>query len=86
MCPRPTVNLSLALAWFSLVQFIQTFYTPYQHLPLCRGLDPIVFAGLCGAASAVVGYMLGGTIFNATWRILSREKARQFDQVSLSKQ
>lgn len=45
------------------------------------GLDPLLFSGFCGAASAMVGFVLGGTIFNATWQILSRDKARQYSQV-----
>ena len=52
-----------------------------MYVNIYRGLDPIVFSGLCGAGSALVGYMLGGTIFTATWKILSREKAKQLDQV-----
>lgn len=50
---------------------------------ICSGLDPIVFAGLCGVGSGVVSYLLGGAIFTATWKILSKEKAKQLNQVCI---
>ncbi len=73
------------LSWFyvllALAIISSNYILYYYSLSLYRGLDPIVFAGLCGAASAVVGYMLGGTIFTSVWRTLSRKKSAQLNQV-----
>ncbi len=49
----------------------------------CRGMDPIAFAVLCGLGSGVVGYMVGGALFNGTWRLLARTKAKQLQEVRL---
>ena len=45
-------------------------------------MDPIVFAAVCGAASGMVGFILGGAFFNAVWKIVS-SKAKQIEKVRL---
>lgn len=45
-------------------------------------MDPIAFAVLCGIGSGIVGYLVGGALFNATWKLLARSKAKQMQEVS----
>lgn len=49
---------------------------------ICRGLDPIVFAALCGVASGMTGFIIGGVLFNTTWKLLFRKKAAALQEVS----
>lgn len=44
-------------------------------------MDPIVFAGICGAGSGILGFALGGAFFTAVWKLIMRETARQVDEV-----
>ena len=46
------------------------------------GLDPIVFAALCGVASGMTGYLIGGTLFHATWKFIFKKKAAELQEVS----
>lgn len=46
------------------------------------GMDPIVFAAVCGAASGMVGFVVGGAFFNAVWRMVS-SKAKQIEKVDI---
>ena len=41
-----------------------------------------MFAAVCGAASGMVGFILGGAFFNAVWKIVS-SKAKQIEKVRL---
>lgn len=40
------------------------------------GMDPIVFASLCGLGAGSVGFFAGASLFNAMWRVLFRSKYR----------
>lgn len=53
--------------------------TPEEIQPIL-GMDPIVFAALCGVGSGLVGFVLGGALFSSTWRLLFRERARQLQE------
>ena len=44
-------------------------------------MDPIVFAALCGVGTGIVGFMMGGALFNATWKLLARKAAREMQEV-----
>lgn len=44
-------------------------------------MDPIVFAALCGVGTGIVGFMLGGALFNVTWKLLARKAAREMQEV-----
>ena len=44
-------------------------------------MDPINFAVACGAASGVVGFIVGGALFGRLWRLLFRRTAAQLDEV-----
>ena len=46
-----------------------------------RGMDPIVFSALCGIGSGIIGYMVGGALFTATWKILFKQQAKDLDKV-----
>ena len=46
-------------------------------------MDPIVFAAVCGAASGMVGFVVGGAFFNAVWRMVS-SKAKQVEKVDIT--
>ena len=61
----PCVYLTLVLSFHSLY----------------RGMDPIVFAALCGVGTGIVTYMVGGALFKATWQLLASKKARQMQKV-----
>ena len=43
----------------------------------------MIFAVLCGAGSGLVGFALGGVVFNTTWRLMFPATARLVKQVSL---
>ena len=44
-------------------------------------MDPVIFAALCGAGSGVLGFALGGVVFNATWRLMFSKTANLLQQV-----
>jgi len=44
-------------------------------------LDPLIFCGLCGVASAGVGYVVGSALFRSLWKIFNRDVALKMDQV-----
>lgn len=46
-----------------------------------RGIDPIMFAALCGVGSGVVGYLIGGATFTATWKLIAKSKFKELQQV-----
>lgn len=46
-----------------------------------RGIDPIMLAALSGVASGVVGFLAGGAIFTATWKIIAKNKFNELQQV-----
>jgi hypothetical protein len=41
-----------------------------------------VFAALCGVASGMTGYLLGGALFHATWKFIFKKKAAALQKVS----
>lgn len=45
------------------------------------GMDPLAFSVLCGITSGFAGFLLGGTIFNSTWKILYRQRAKKMQEV-----
>ena len=46
-----------------------------------RGLDPLVFCGICGVVSAGLGYAMGTQLFKSFWRIMNKEKASMLLEV-----
>ena len=46
-----------------------------------RGLDPLVFCGICGVVSAGVGYALGTQLFKTLWKIINKNQARMLLEV-----
>lgn len=76
----------IAITTVIINSFLQV--TPFLHSTPCmyltfyfRGMDPIVFAALCGVGTGIVGFMLGGALFNATWKLLARKAAREMQEV-----
>jgi hypothetical protein len=47
-------------------------------------MDPLIFCGLCGVASAGVGYVVGSALFGSLWRLFNRDVSSKMEQVSLS--
>ena len=47
-----------------------------------RGMDPLAFAVLCGISSGVAGFLLGGATFNATWKIMFKQRYHKLQEVS----
>lgn len=55
---------------------------PCLHLlNIFRGVDPLVFAVLCGISSGVVGFLLGGATFNMIWKSVFRQRASEMKKV-----
>lgn len=50
-------------------------------LHVFSGVDPLVFAVLCGISSGVVGFILGGATFNVIWKFIFRHKAQEMHKV-----
>ena len=73
---------SLNFSGRSLCSIPSSLLQILSHVFICRGLDPIVFAALCGVASGVTGYILGGALFHATWKFLFKKKAVALEEVS----
>ena len=46
------------------------------------GMDPVVFSALCGVASGMAGYIVGGALFHVTWKSLFKAKAMALKEVS----
>ena len=46
-----------------------------------RGMDPMIFSGLCGVASAGVGFVAGSAIFKSVWRVWNKEIAQKLHEV-----
>lgn len=53
--------------------------TPEQVQPIL-GMDPIIFCGLCGVASAGVGFAAGTAAFKAIWNILNKDLASKLQE------
>lgn len=45
------------------------------------GVDPLVFAVLCGISSGVGGFLLGGATFNVIWKSIFRRRAQEMQKV-----
>ena len=45
------------------------------NIAMFRGLDPLVFCGICGVVSAGAGYALGTQIFKTLWKVLNKNQA-----------
>lgn len=41
-----------------------------------------MFAALCGVASGMTGYLIGGAFFHATWKFIFKKKAAALQEVS----
>jgi len=46
-----------------------------------RGMDPMIFCGLCGVASAGVGFVAGTAVFKSVWRIWNKTVAQNLQEV-----
>ena len=44
-------------------------------------MDPIMFAALCGVGAGVLGYLAGGALFTATWKLIARNRFWELQQV-----
>ena len=44
-------------------------------------MDPLAFAVLCGIGSGTVGFILGGSLFNMTWKIIFKKRSRELLKV-----
>lgn len=77
----PTAVVGVMASSFVNIHFNPRMFemTPEEVQPIL-GMDPIVLAAVCGVGSGAVGFILGGAIFNATWKLLARNKARQLQE------
>ena len=46
-----------------------------------RGMDPMIFCGLLGVASAGVGFAAGSAMFKSVWRVWNKEMAQNLQEV-----
>ena len=46
-----------------------------------RGMDPIIFCGLCGVASAGVGFAAGTVAFKSVWKLFNKDLAQNMQEV-----
>ena len=44
-----------------------------------------MIAAVCGLASGIAGYFVGGAIFTTTWRMVSGKKFRELEKVCTRK-
>lgn len=44
-------------------------------------MDPIIFCGLCGVASAGVGFAVGTVAFKSVWQLWNKDLAIKIQQV-----
>ena len=62
------------------VTFVLGLVVYFKLLMLCfsvnRGLDPLVFCGICGVVSAGAGYAVGTQLFKTLWKVLNGNQAR----------
>ncbi|KAK3728840.1 hypothetical protein QZH41_007644 [Actinostola sp. cb2023] len=42
-------------------------------------MDPLIFCGLCGVASAGVGYVVGSALFRSLWKIFNKDTAMKME-------
>ena len=50
-----------------------------------RGMDPMIFCGLLGVASAGVGFAAGSAMFKSVWRVWNEEMAQNLQEVQKHK-
>ena len=55
----------------------------FKFILFHRGMDPLAFTVVCGIASGLAGFVLGGATFNFVWTVLFRRKAHQIREVQL---
>lgn len=53
------------------------------HLFIPRGMDPILFAVLCGMGSGVLGYMVGANLFLKLWALMYRKDHQKLQEVGV---
>lgn len=53
--------------------------TPEQIQPIL-GMDPMIFCGLLGVASAGVGFAAGSAMFKSVWRVWNKEMAQNLQE------
>ena len=44
-------------------------------------MDPIIFCGLCGVASAGVGFAAGTVAFKSVWKLFNKDLAQNMQEV-----
>ena len=44
-------------------------------------MDPLIFCGLCGVASAGAGYVLGSAMFRSLWKFFNKDMAQKMQEV-----
>eukprot|EP00731_Ephydatia_muelleri_P030710 Em0022g224a len=71
MTTSSAVNISLNPRMFEM--------TPEEIKPIL-GMDPILFAVLCGMGSGVVGYMVGANLFLKLWALIYRKDQQKLKE------
>ncbi|EDO40484.1 predicted protein [Nematostella vectensis] len=56
------------------------FDAPPDQIQPILGMDPLIFCGLCGVASAGVGYIAGSAIFGSIWRFFNRDTSKMLQE------
>ncbi len=46
-----------------------------------RGLDPLVFCGICGVVSSGIGFAAGTQLFKLFWKLFNKDKATMLLEV-----
>ena len=82
MCPHSEWQcVCMCLSVFTLSVCPHTAVLLCVHIIMCRGLDPIMFSALCGVASGIAGFVAGGAMFTATWKLIARKQYQELEKV-----
>nr|XP_058955108.1 uncharacterized protein LOC131782395 [Pocillopora verrucosa] len=74
------VTFLLASSTITAYMFPNIFdATPEQIEPIL-GMDPIIFCGLCGVASAGVGFAAGTVAFKSVWKLFNKDLAQNMQE------
>jgi len=79
----PFAGIGIGLSSITMIYMCPDMFdgTP-ENVQLILGMDPLVFSGICGVASAGVGYGFGAGVYKLIWQKLS-SKADDLDKRDL---
>jgi len=74
------VTALIASSCASAYMFPNMFDAPPEQIQPILGMDPMIFCGLCGVASAGVGFVAGTAVFKSVWRIWNKTVAQNLQE------